>query len=462
MSTNSSSKTKFASMVTYILALVVMIAVLFVPLFEGNTMLISMLPSALAKIGLDLAALGVKLPAFFAADFYFISAFPINLSAWAIIAYIVFVVFGIIALLPICIANRYKKTANVFAYLIQVFAMLTLGLFLFDRMYYFSVNGFAMAQLGYLIAIVFGFVWLTTLIQCFANKGATGIAKIILFILSAASVIGLCISPNFLYFVEVKNIAAVIKASDFFLGDYNGMHFILDPIALFTASPISITNILAMASVVFVLLNFVIEIIGMATTSYKGAKVFNLIRYILTLCLLGATAIMAAVDKQPIGILLYVIMIIVFLQIVVSIIRMFTGKAKIVEAVEEAEETVEETDEDETYALPLTPAEENGWYENVDSAYTPANDLATAAPMVDTNVYENDAFLKTLTPAEKREFMLTFIEKRRGNFYYLPEYNMGGDNKEFFQTLFVNYLSKLMDLISPELLNKIYKHLNML
>lgn len=72
-----------------------------------------------------------------------------------------------------------------------------------------------------------------------------------------------------------------------------------------------------------------------------------------------------------------------------------------------------------------------------------------------------DAFINKLTNDERIEFAMTFIEKKKGDITNLPEYVIGGDNRKFFNSVFI-YLGRLRGLISDGLLNKMFKELNMM
>ena len=91
-------------------------------------------------------------------------------------------------------------------------------------------------------------------------------------------------------------------------------------------------------------------------------------------------------------------------------------------------------------------------------------DTPPAQP-VSGNIYivgqSSDEFLKKLTNDEKFEFMSTFIEKTNGKLGSVPEYVIGGDNRKFFSSVFI-YLGRLRGMISDNLLDKMYKELNML
>ena len=69
--------------------------------------------------------------------------------------------------------------------------------------------------------------------------------------------------------------------------------------------------------------------------------------------------------------------------------------------------------------------------------------------------------MSRLTDSEKIEFSKLFLEKINGSFANVPDYVIGGDNKEFFSSIFI-YLGKFRPMLSDGLMNKFYNELNLL
>lgn len=67
-----------------------------------------------------------------------------------------------------------------------------------------------------------------------------------------------------------------------------------------------------------------------------------------------------------------------------------------------------------------------------------------------------DPFIAVLDNKERNEFTELFILKYKGDMPEIPEYVVGGDNKEFFRRLFI-YLGQYRDRIPDGLLAKIYQ-----
>ena len=71
-----------------------------------------------------------------------------------------------------------------------------------------------------------------------------------------------------------------------------------------------------------------------------------------------------------------------------------------------------------------------------------------------------DKFIDTLATEEKIEFCKAFIDKTKGDLPTdMPEYELGGNNEQFFLAIFLN-LGKFRQLLSAKLLRKIYRYLN--
>jgi len=68
-----------------------------------------------------------------------------------------------------------------------------------------------------------------------------------------------------------------------------------------------------------------------------------------------------------------------------------------------------------------------------------------------------DAFIATLDMEERNQFTELFIMRFKGTMPEIPDYVVGGDNKEFFRKVFI-YLGQYRDRIPSGLLTKIYNY----
>lgn len=72
------------------------------------------------------------------------------------------------------------------------------------------------------------------------------------------------------------------------------------------------------------------------------------------------------------------------------------------------------------------------------------------------NTKSFDPFIATLNDKEREEFTDLYILKCKGNMDEIPKYEVGGDNKAFFDKVFI-YLGQYREKIPNELLSKMYK-----
>ncbi len=82
---------------------------------------------------------------------------------------------------------------------------------------------------------------------------------------------------------------------------------------------------------------------------------------------------------------------------------------------------------------------------------------APAAAPAQPATIVGDPFLYLLTSAEKDEFFDLYVFKCKGNMKEIPTYVPGGDNKQFFNKVFI-YLGLYRDKISNSLISKMYNY----
>ena len=96
--------------------------------------------------------------------------------------------------------------------------------------------------------------------------------------------------------------------------------------------------------------------------------------------------------------------------------------------------------------------------EEVNPTFIPSNE----PPQVQTAGYDFynfksfDPFIATLDNMQRNQFTEIFILKYSGTMPEIPDYTVGGDNREFFRKLFI-YLGQYRDRIPDTLLAKIYQ-----
>ena len=90
---------------------------------------------------------------------------------------------------------------------------------------------------------------------------------------------------------------------------------------------------------------------------------------------------------------------------------------------------------------------------------TPAAEQPGAGATADYDFYNSrsfDPFIASLNSAEREQFTEIFILKYKGDTKNLPDYQVGGDNTEFFRKVFI-YLGQYRDRIPDSLLSKMYQ-----
>ena len=196
----------------------------------------------------------------------------------------------------------------------------------------------------------------------------------------------------------------------------------------------------------------------------KKGLTFDLIRYILQI-LFGAIVCYLAIASKAKG---KTFLLLAIVATAISIVQLIIccaqkgGKKKAPVVIEEPEEeTIEYTVEE--YAEAVTY--DGGPVDGVEVAeeVTPTFTTEDVAPLPVQpagydfyNTKSFDAFIATLDNDERAQFTELFILKFKGVMPEIPDYVVGGDNKEFFRKIFI-YLGQYRDRIPDNLLAKIYQ-----
>ena len=219
----------------------------------------------------------------------------------------------------------------------------------------------------------------------------------------------------------------------------------------------SYASVIKLVLVSILALDALIACIRMQT---KKGLVLDLIRYIVQLLLAGALSYLLI---GTIALDLSIIATAVSLaQIIICVIQLVCANKK-KKAVEETIEedltpTIEEEYVQEEYAEAVPyeggPVAGVELAEEVTSAKTPASVQTAAYDFY--NSKSVDPFIATLSNEERNQFTELFILKYKGVMPEIPDYEVGGNNKEFFRKVFI-YLGQYRDRIPDELLAKIYQ-----
>jgi hypothetical protein len=197
-------------------------------------------------------------------------------------------------------------------------------------------------------------------------------------------------------------------------------------------------------------------LISIGRMTKAGGIVFDLVRYFLVLIV--SLLVVAKTGAEALGI---IAAIIVVLQIIIAIIQLIKSKKAnedVIreEAAQQATSGFHTEEYAEAYAYEGGPVAGVLMAEEVNPSFLPHEPHVTTAGYDFYNCKSFDPFIATLDMAERNEFTELFILKFKGTMPELPDYEVGGDNKEFFRKVFI-YLGQYRDRMSQTLLMKMYQ-----
>lgn len=115
----------------------------------------------------------------------------------------------------------------------------------------------------------------------------------------------------------------------------------------------------------------------------------------------------------------------------------------------------------ETVPEDYSPVQPEPDYSTAPEAY-PAEEVAQQPEEPAPTVYfyggDTDAFMETLTDAQKVEFVEVFVKRTKGKVNGVEAYEIGGDNSDFFPAVFV-HINRYRNTVSDDLMAKLYKQL---
>ncbi len=94
----------------------------------------------------------------------------------------------------------------------------------------------------------------------------------------------------------------------------------------------------------------------------------------------------------------------------------------------------------------------------VEPLSAPLEEPAEPTPTVYIYGGATDEFMETLTDNEKVEFVELFLKKSKGTVNGVPDYEIDGDNSDFFPAVFV-HINRYRNIVSDALMTKMYKQL---
>lgn len=511
----SNKPAKWAALATYVIALLCLLAGLLVPLaplpLKGNfgldNMLIMQAFAAIGTFGLKIPFAPAEFVYSYASDVKLFGVIPaFDLGAALVLLYVLVCVIALIGLIPVIASNRNSRTALRTACFVEILGAVAASLFVLIQLGQITVGATAWKAWAFAPVIALGGCVLTLFIQSVAYRKGSGIIKFFLLLLSSAAVLFTVFNileqqlggiigklPAFInnYSLYTTANGAVFGASlisDLFVGSFSTM---------FTGALLEkILTGVTLALSLFVVINFILDLMGLGKTTNKFMLIANLVRYILQLILVVVLVVFTFVIKDvTLGFFGYVLAVIALLQFIINLIRLIAYKpAKKTKkaakpAVKEENAEAKETDgeaaavvvkeekvdkkAEKRAAKEAKKAEKeaakkakNGVVEDEETA------AAESTPIVQKNpdpsvytvepIYDGpiDEFIKKLTNSERIEFAHCFLEKNLV-LPNVPDYVVGGNNGKFFSSVFI-YYARICDRVSHGLINKLYEQGNIM
>ena len=525
---------KVVALVTYIIALIALLLGLFLPYgtnpaLNGTTDAIwaFQLPDALAKaVPVEAFVELLKVDGVVVGN-QFAYSLPITLNgvieggydlgALFTVLYALVVLAGIIALIPAIVSAFSKKskknTALSAASFIEVVAFLFVSFFVFVQLTNFTfiaevnnalpegVTAESTYQWSYPLLGAFGGTFLMLVIQSIFYKKGSGIFKFVLLLLSTLAFmlavynIGAIIPPldeplaeligkteglfdgKLYHSVTLGSVIGIIPVYMLFCGGAEGIGF---PTITLTAGMEGMTAIqqtlflCALILALLVLINFLLDAMGLGKTTKRYMLVSNIIRYTLELLAAALVIVLpffvkndAGEQIEVTGLMSIVIAVLALVALILNIIRLvrFDQKRKKVQKAVAAEmnrATTGAVATEQPAAAQPTVEEEKPY------VYTPPVFAKEEKPEEEPEVYNpviyngpTDEFINTLSTDQKIEFSRVFLERQNGNIGFIPEYIVNGKNDRFFNSVFI-YFARLRTSVSDGLFNKMYEYGNIM
>lgn len=313
----------------------------------------------------------------------------------------------------------------------------------------YAMTAYAFNVVDLFLLAVGGVAGLVYIVMAFARAGKKAVASFFMLLLSVASM------------------GAVL---------YSLIHY---PLAFYEGA--SFVNFDTLSVIIAGVIGFVL-ITGAFRLQAKKGLAFDIVRYVLQI-VVGGFTLFVAISYDATELLFLILAIVAtavsLIQLIICILQ--KRAVKKANAVEEAEEELVAPApapfvEEEAPVVPAfvesgeyvveeyaeATAYEGGPVEGVEVAKE-INPTYVAPPAsVQTAGYDFynsrsfDPFIAILNSDERNQFTELFILKYKGVMPEIPDYQVGGDNKEFFRKVFI-YLGQYRDRIPDSLLAKMYQ-----
>ncbi len=339
---------KFVVLATYVVAVLCLLAGLFLPFFNGKGILAFQLPDAfkcLLNRGNPEAKYAFTLP--YQINLFGIESLKFDFMALVAVLYAAVTALALLAFIPIAFSVRKEgKAAKKFYYVIEIAALIILSIYFIAAGFMLMRNKLAAATdgsvpfnmlngLGFNMVAPIGGTAAALIVLCALDKGKNSVIKIALFMLSS---IGFLALFDFAVALSKQEQFAAFtdKISSGLVGGSSGADYIS---ALFTEKfsdgfdKYDIThktlNVLSKILPTIVLLNLFIDTAKLSTRKDgKAGRIFDIVRYGLETAAAAAVLITALNAKEKLGLMLIVILAVTAIQLAIVIVRFIIGVRK--------------------------------------------------------------------------------------------------------------------------------------
>lgn len=507
MADTQKKPTKTVALITYVIAVVCLVLGLLLPFGpikgDGYNAVIMQIPHALECFGVKWDA-GAALTYTYTVQFWGGTAF--ELGGLFILLYSLLTVVALGVLIAVIFGNKEKDTSINCAGVIEVISTVILSVLLFMQMSIISM-GYSIGDYSWSIALLvaFGGPLLMLFIQSIYHKGSSGVIKMVLVILGAVTVVFCLFSFAAIIPQLAEALNKILNGNTQLLDWANESNPYLGSVWYHLSVPFlanygdflkelggmnATVSVFMLVLGVLIIVNFLLDVCGLAKKTQRWMLLANLIRYGLEVLVALLILILGGVvAKHSVGVICYVLLILAIVLVAINIIRFVTFKEEAKEAANENEGAAQNAPKAKAAKAPAKPQPDaqayeqpyDGYYEQPyeeqpyqdenEQAQPQAQPQAQAQPRQDAapvaaqsgNVYSpviyngpRDKFIDTLTNEQRIEFARTFLEHRSGEIKGIPDYVVDGDNDTFFRSLFI-YYARVRGLVSDGLMNKFYE-----
>lgn len=316
---------KFVMLATYAVAVLCLLAGLFLPLFNGKELLALKLWEAIKS----LLNRGNNFSLSYPIKLFGIEKISFDFIAVVVLLYALVTALSVLALIPVILSVLKKgKVAKKFYYGIEIAAIIVLSLFFAVTLLYKNIC--------YNMVIAAGGTAVALLVLSGIDKGKTATVKIGLFLLSAIAFLALF---DFAYLLskqaEFAKVFTDKLSSDMVAGSgakYLTILFatkISDALSAMPDVKNKLLLLLAAITATIVLINLFIDTIKLATKKDKKAgRIFDIARFGLEVVAAAGTLVIALICKYTLGLMLVVILAVAAIGLAISVIRLISGIKK--------------------------------------------------------------------------------------------------------------------------------------